>query len=218
MSASESNGKVQDELALLFDRQMTMAPSRTDQVAPTSQPNLSYSITQHYNHSSHVASSAPAPNNRLESMEQIMQSIHDILRQNGLDPAAFSLAQLELFKNADAAQQQRLIQTWQFYNTPRSFPSQDLDMDELSGELMECHGEHAEPYMASGYEVGAGSACTLPKEPTTGKPYASSTDPVYSGQQWWEMSQTDSMESQYGLFEERNRYYSACGVAQPEGY
>jgi hypothetical protein len=232
MSASESSSKIQDELAMLFDRQMSMTmaptptPPRNDNYEaipvapqPISQPNLSYSITQHYNHSAHVASSAPTTSNtqansQADSMALLVQDIHAVLRHHGLDPAAFSMGQLELFKNADPAQQKRLIQTWQFYSTPQSSPSLDLEMnDDSMAEFVEYHGEHAEPYMTSGYGVEAvevqDTAPTTAVEPSTGKPYDSSTDPVYRGaQEWWEMPRTSSMESQYGLYEERSRHYS----------
>lgn len=72
-------------------------------------------------------------------------------------------------------------------------------------------GSDAEPYMVSGYE----SASTLPKEPSTGEPYVVSTDPVYMSQQWWEVAP----ESQYGLFEERQRYsrmHGCAGVQTPQ--
>ncbi|KAJ5739700.1 hypothetical protein N7533_012484 [Penicillium manginii] len=220
MSASESSSKIQDELAMLFDRQMTMSMTPThDEAIPISQPNqnqnqnLTYSITQHYNHSAHVASSAPTTStlqatNQADSLAPV-QDIHAVLRHNGLDPATFSVGQLELFRNADAAQQQRLIQTWQFYSTPHSSPLQDMDMnDDAMAEFVEYHGEQAEPYMSSGYGVEAVENAS-PVEPSTGKPYDSSTDPVYRGaQEWWEMPRTSSMESQYGLFEERSRHYS----------
>lgn len=228
MSASESSSKLQDELSMLFDRQMSMsmapapaAPLRNDphEAIPISQPSqgLSYSITQHYNHSAHVASSAPTSTqpNQADSMALMVQDIQAVLRHHGLDPAAFSMAQLELFRNADAAQQQRLIQTWQFYNTPQSSPTQDLEMnDDSMAEFVEYHGEHAEPYMSSGYGVEAGkglddSTAAPAVEPSTGKPYDSSTDPVYRGaQEWWEMPRDSNIESQYGLFEERSRHYS----------
>lgn len=201
---------------MLFDQQMTMTP-HTNEIIPISQPTPSYSISQHYNHSSHVASSAPTPSITTESTVLAIQNIHNILRQHGLDPEAFSPAQLELFKNADPAQQERLIQTWQFYSSSQQNTNQDFEMDESTADS-EFHGENAEPYMVSGYEGGAGRghslSTTLPAEPSTGKPYESSTDPVYSGQQWWEMprSMVTSMESQYGLFEERNRYISGYGM------
>jgi hypothetical protein len=78
-------------------------------------------------------------------------------------------------------------------------------------------GVDAEPYMVSGYEATA-SAGSLPREPSTGEPYAASTDPVYKSQQWWEVA-PGSVESQYGLFEERNRIsrlHGCAGVQVPQ--
>lgn len=72
--------------------------------------------------------------------------------------------------------------------------------------MHEDKGADAEPYMVNGYEA---SASALPREPSTGEPYAASTDPVYKSQQWWEVAP----ESQYGLFEERNRFSRLNGCA-----
>lgn len=83
-------------------------------------------------------------------------------------------------------------------------------MNDQVDTIAEDHGGLAEPYMISGYEAS-------PKEPTTGVPYASSTDPVYKGPQWWEPAQVTSMESQYGVFQEMmNRYHATHGVVQPQ--
>lgn len=158
-----------------------------------SQPPISYSISQHYHHSSHVVSPPDAPTS--------------VLQQHGLDPATLSTGQLDLFVHADADQQQRLIQTWQLYARISSAgPNDDLEMqdsEDHGGE--EDQREQAEPYMVSGYEVAGKD---LPQEPTTGQPYTSSTDPVYktgATGQWWESALAGSMESQYGAFQERNR-------------
>lgn len=214
LSASESNDKLQDELAALFDRQMTMAQLPSAQKDP-----VSFSISQHYHHSSHVA---PPPNPN--PVFQTFQSVHDVLGRHGLDSSTFSPSQLELFQHADVEQRQRLIQTWQLYSrleqaptapscqdiqSVPANPAEDLEMNDQIDTIGEDHGGLAEPYMISGYEAAP------PKEPTTGVPYASSTDPVYNSQQWWKPAQVGSMESQYGAFEEMNRYHAACGVVQP---
>ncbi|KAJ5172281.1 hypothetical protein N7492_004874 [Penicillium capsulatum] len=186
LSASESNGKLQDELATLFDRQMSMTS-----IHPESQPPISYSISQHYHHSSHVVS-PPTPTD-----------ITDVLQHHGLDPATLSPAQLDLFRNADAEQKQRLIQTWQLYSrVSAAGPTDDLEMQD-SMDHAEEQREQAEPYMVSGYETVAEKP--LPQEPTTGQPYASSTDPVYKTGSRWESALVGPMESQYGAFQERNR-------------
>ncbi|KAJ5321072.1 hypothetical protein N7476_004074 [Penicillium atrosanguineum] len=216
LSASESNGKLQDELVALFDRQMTVAQLPLSQNEP-----ITY-ISQHYHHSSHVV---PPPISQ-PSIFPTTQSVHDVLRQHGLDPDTFSASQLALFQHADVDQQQRLIQTWQVYSRSeratvipicqniQSFPAkpaEDLEMNDQIDSIRDDHAGLAEPYMVSGYEAAP------PKEPSTGAPYTSSTDPVYRSQQqqWWELTQVGPMESQYGAYEEMNRYHAACGVVQP---
>ncbi|KAJ6113720.1 hypothetical protein N7523_007037 [Penicillium sp. IBT 18751x] len=216
LSASESNGKLQDELATLFDRQMTMAP-----LPPSQNEPITY-ISQHYHHSSHVV---PAPVSQ-PLVFPTTQSVLDVLRQYGLDPDTFSASQLALFQHADVDQQRRLIQTWQVYARSEqapairvcpnihSFPAnlaQDLEMSDQTDSIRYDHGGLAEPYMVSGYEAAP------PKEPSTGAPYTSSTDPVYRSQQqqWWEPTQMGPMESQYGRYEEMDRYHAAYEVVRP---
>lgn len=207
---SESNGKLQDELAALFDRQMTMTQPASSSVA--------YSVSQHYHHSAHVASIDPSPTTCAQPAAAL--SISDILGSHGIDSRALSLSQLDLFQNAESEQRQRLIQTWLLYldspsqstNMPHSaLPVRDSEMTDCSSDGGDDQKGHAEPYMVSGYEATSERNLKTPrKEPTTGEPYVSSTDPVYHNQQWWEATHIGMMESQYGAFEERNRYDAAC--------
>ncbi|OQE47291.1 hypothetical protein PENCOP_c001G08111 [Penicillium coprophilum] len=206
MSASESDSKVQDELSALFDRQMSMTqlhPAPRETIVPSQAPEIAYSITQHYHHSAHRVAQHTEP------------SSIDVLRHHGLDPNTLTQDQLALFENADAEQRERLIQTWQLYSqfgheaSAGDFAMNDSAMDD-SADGNVC--ADAEPYMVSGYENVANQASHLPKEPTTGETYAGSKDPVYQGQQWWEMTRAAPMESQYGAFQEMGRYYPSCGV------
>lgn len=161
-----------------------------------SQPPMSYSITQHYHHSSHVAfQSRPSP------MEE-GSSIDDILRHHGLDPRNFSPSQLDLFKHANPEQRERLVQTWQLY-AELGQEGVDFEMNDRVEATRDDGMQYAEPYMVSGYEsqTGEHGSTPLPNEPTTGAPYSPSSDPVYQGFQ----SQT---------LDEMNRY-PGCGVAQP---
>ncbi|KAJ5585335.1 uncharacterized protein N7459_005135 [Penicillium hispanicum] len=224
LSASESNGKMQDELAALFDRQMTMAPLPTAQTP--SQPPITYSISQHYHHSAHVVPPSPSPAQPTVPTDMMNTNrINDVLWQHGLDPSNLSPSQIDLVKHADAEQQQRLIQTWLLYERSQqgpaytsSSPAEDLEMDDSEG-IADEHKGQAEPYMVSGYETAVEQvAGNLPKEPTTGEPYAASTDPAYKVQQWWEFARTGSMESQYGAFEERTRSYPTGGFIQASHY
>ncbi|KAJ5678590.1 hypothetical protein N7462_006834 [Penicillium macrosclerotiorum] len=212
LSVSESHGKLQDDLSALFDRQMTMGSllPPPEQTPAATQTPISY-ISQHYHHSSHVVAPNPGPAPLSTSVETEDSAVHDVLRQCGLDPNAFSVNQLDLFKNADAEQQKRLVQTWQVYSVhENSTLTQDMEMNDSTNDQKD-----AEPYMMSGYEIiPEPTAKSPPNEPTTGEPYAASTDPVYKSPQWWETGQTGPMESQYGIFEERNRYFlTHCSVA-----
>lgn len=197
---------MQDELAALFDRQMSMAqlhsaPSR--EIVPSQTPEVTYNITQNYHHSAH------------EVAQNTQPSSIDILRHHGLDSNALTPEQLGLFEHADAEQRERLIQTWQLYSqfgTETSGLSQDSAMHDSAMEDGGDAHEYAEPYMVSGYQAVANQASHLPNEPTTGESYSLSKDPVYQGQQWWELTKAGPMESQYGAFEESRRYYPSCGV------
>jgi hypothetical protein len=202
---SESNGKLQDELAALFDRQMTMTQPESSSVA--------YNVSQHYHHSAHVASIEPSPTVRTQPVTT--SSISYILASYGIDSRTLSPSQLDLFQNADIEQRQRLIQTWQLYlnsavestSMPHSaLPARDSEMKDCSSDGGDDQKGHAEPYMISGYEATSQRNLKPPRrEPTTGEPYVSSTDPVYRNQQWWEAAPVGMMEPQYWGFEERNR-------------
>ncbi|KAJ6044654.1 uncharacterized protein N7446_002848 [Penicillium canescens] len=211
LSASESDQKMQDDLADLFDRQMTMAqlhdPNKDELTSPSLAPPISYSITQHYHHSAHkVTPNVP------------IQASIDVLRHYGLDPSTMTPSQLNLFDNADTEQRERLIQTWQLYSQ-LSQNTQDHAMHDYVMDDSQDGNPDAEPYMISGYEtIATGVAHSLPsnlsnalsddlpKEPTTGEPYTGSKDPVYQGQQWWELTNAGPMESHYGAFEQMRRY------------
>jgi hypothetical protein len=203
LSASEGNQKMQDELAELFDRQMSMTqfhPTPTqDSIGSSQAPDISYGI--------------PQPYQNLCSVRPEQHSSIDVLRYHGLDPNALTPNQLGLFENADEEQRERLIQIWQLYSQigcEANAPTQDFAMTDSA---MNDNDEHtyAEPYMVSGYENNT-NQISLPKEPTTGEPYAGSRDPVYQSQEWWELTKAGPMESNYGAFEEMRRYYPSCGV------
>ncbi|KAJ5736669.1 uncharacterized protein N7483_001794 [Penicillium malachiteum] len=199
LSVSESNGKIQDELAALFDQHMAIE-SRPEPQLPTP----TYSISQHYHHSTHVVSTPKAPVQAPPTPSPI-----DTLWQHGIDPSTLGPRQLDLFIHADMEQQQRLVQTWQVYarssgtlvdsSEPRTV-DMEMSMDDGKAE--------AEPYMAAGYDNSPRT------EPSTGQQYSGATDPVYKGHHWWEMAQNGPMESQYGAFQERNRC-DMGGMAHP---
>jgi hypothetical protein len=196
---------MQDELAALFDRQMSMAqlhPPADIEPLPTpsqaSAPAAAYSITQLY-----------------QSAQRVVEqpSSVDVLRYHGLDPSTLTPEQFGLFENAGAEQRQRLIQTWQLYSQlGREASVQDSAMHDSAMDDGGDGNDSAEPYMVSGYQSVAKQAAHIPTEPTTGETYVGSKDPVYQGQGWWELAQAGPVESQYGAFEETRRYYPSCGV------
>lgn len=196
----------------MFDRQMTMAQ-------PESFP-VTYSASRHYHHSAHVASPGPIPT---VHTDPATLNIREILSPHGIDTSTLSLTQLDLFRNADAEQRQRLVQMWQLYwessshetSIPHSsLAARDFEMTDCAIEVGDEHKRHAEPYMISGYETPAERALNpLRKEPTTGEPYVPSTDPVFQSEQWWSPERTGPMESQSSS-KERTQYDTAHGVGR----
>lgn len=144
--------QVHDELAALFSRNLTLNPEaaaailskeQASQPAPPAQsppppqprtgagpvaptPVITYSISQHYHHSAHLANRTVAPHQpaqrpaeeqqRATSMPLDMNSAVALLRSQGVDPAVLSASQLHLFRTArDANQRQRLVELWLIY-------------------------------------------------------------------------------------------------------
>ncbi|PHH64529.1 hypothetical protein CDD81_4308 [Ophiocordyceps australis] len=121
---------VSDELASLFSRTLTFNPSLctqelSQQDSPSahlpSSPSVAYSISQHYNHSAHVArvQAARAQAQHQSSSEPPSEPAHnkvasseDFLRSHGIDAAVLTPSQLQLFRIADATQKLRLIELW----------------------------------------------------------------------------------------------------------
>ncbi|KAH9897478.1 hypothetical protein F4778DRAFT_743722 [Xylariomycetidae sp. FL2044] len=115
-----------DDLAALFSRNMTFQqqpvqqppqePPKPQEPAPVPEPEIKYSITQHYHHSAHIARDEPPqaePQRRSSEPPQTQQpSAEFILSTHGVDPTALSAAQMELFKTAEDPQKLRLIELW----------------------------------------------------------------------------------------------------------
>lgn len=250
-----------NDLAMLFARQMSMgvvppadaalstspptpnstspAPFSAPAAATTSQ---SYSITQHYHHSSHLA--IPASQSMLDDLQNAGHaSPEDMLRSQGIDPSSLYPSQLTLFTHAGVEQKARLIELWRISNPsnqghphnqttrPVSGPTQDTDM-EMDMD-MEDDASHAEPYVLSGYEALAQreyEASARKSQEQEQQTYRPSNDPVYKGQDFWnapqqqttssstaastQQEQNMAMENQYGAHEMRAMYFG-CGVRRP---
>ncbi|OBT77858.1 hypothetical protein VF21_03262 [Pseudogymnoascus sp. 05NY08] len=102
----------QEELSALFSRNLSFqpiapAPAPIHQTTPPTEA-ITYSITQHYHHSSHIAPPAPPP--AAPTTDAHTTSI--ILSRHGVDASSLFPSQLALFQSADPAQQMRLVELW----------------------------------------------------------------------------------------------------------
>ncbi|KAL4996861.1 hypothetical protein BDV10DRAFT_195637 [Aspergillus recurvatus] len=219
LSASEGNLKAQDDLVSLFNAHMSMGPSpvpESTEVPATSSP-ITYSVTQHYHHSAHVAQKAAVPGlappqdvaSPSVADNETANQVLEMLMHHGINPSSLSTSQLELFANAMSEQQSRLIQMWQICPEPSSIAQSQAvltrDLEMCISPWVPNNGDNtdqsAEPYMLAGYGLVAHDSETNQvncpsNEPTTGSPYKLFVDPVYQagGQRWWERTQATVME------------------------
>lgn len=108
----------------MFSRNLTLQPQPVQPVQPPQEaprtqepePQISYSISQHYHHSAHVAHQDEPPVEVQRPSSEPPQTqqayVEAILRSHGIDHTALSAAQMELFKTAEDAQKLRLIELW----------------------------------------------------------------------------------------------------------
>ncbi|KAL0938664.1 uncharacterized protein CTRU02_205274 [Colletotrichum truncatum] len=129
--------QVQDDLATLFSRNLTFnpevqsqAPAKVEEELKQQTPDptptnaaptpaaapIVYSITQHYNHSAHLArqqepqQEIQRPSSEPPQTEQITPEA--VLSQHGVDPSVLSPAQIQLFRISEEPHQLRLIELW----------------------------------------------------------------------------------------------------------
>ncbi|OTB07658.1 hypothetical protein M426DRAFT_242165 [Hypoxylon sp. CI-4A] len=119
MTYSHPDAQTSEELAAMFSRNLTLQPQPV-QEAPKQQepePQITYSISQHYHHSGHLVhqDEQPAELQRPSSEPPQTQqpTAESILNKHGINHTALSSAQIELFKTGDDSQKLRLIQLWQ---------------------------------------------------------------------------------------------------------
>jgi hypothetical protein len=104
----------QEELIALFQQNLSF--QNPIHIAPQEEPKAveepyTYSISQHYHHSAHVAAQQPSrPASEPPQTDQLTSEI--ILSRHGVDIHSLLPSQLDLFKTADASQQMRLIELW----------------------------------------------------------------------------------------------------------
>ncbi|KAI0594076.1 hypothetical protein F4775DRAFT_459661 [Biscogniauxia sp. FL1348] len=132
-----------DELAALFRNMTFQQPQPQQEPSPEpEEPVITYSISQHYHHSAHIArqeddAAVPTPPRPSSEPTQSQQpSAEQILRDHGVDPSALSAAQLQLFKTADDGQKQRLIELWRIC-PPSPHPAASAMLLALSSTTLE---------------------------------------------------------------------------------
>ncbi|KAK2600270.1 hypothetical protein QQS21_004989 [Conoideocrella luteorostrata] len=131
--------QVQDDLASLFSRNMSFSPefhALTPKDVPRQEPpatvpspppanqRIVYSVSQHYNHSAHIARPAcQQAENTNTAQPQVQRpsseppqtehvSTEAMLRTYGLEPALLTPSQLQLIRIADDPQKLRLLELW----------------------------------------------------------------------------------------------------------
>ena len=216
---------MQDELADLMSRNMhisVVAPVDITSNPPTPQdiPQAApVYISQHYTHSAHI----------IPVLEE--SSMMVMLQESGVDAKALLPAQIELFKNAQPEQRNRLVELWRIAPPTRDdqhLPAHMAHWSQTSFELEEEAArsrwerqeqeklknlsvlQTAEPYMVNGYQ----DDMAMDDEP---QPYRAATDPVHNRQrEWWNMADDQPMEHQYGMLQQMQMVHGFCGVANRE--
>lgn len=126
--------QMHEDLATLFSRNLSLhhdpytASTVSSQNSQTTQPEVAvtYSITQHYHHSAHLASQKPSrPVSTPPSTDQETTEI--ILGRHGVDVTTLFPSQIELFKTADPRQQMRLVELWRI--SPPNYGGHALAQD-----------------------------------------------------------------------------------------
>jgi len=122
MAAVYAHMQPQEELVALFSRNLTLDPLSEPAPAPSSAPapieesqeehKIIY-ISQHYNHSAHIAKqNAQPPRPASEPPQNENEVIEQVLREHSVNTSGLSSAQLQLFKRVDTPEQLRLIELW----------------------------------------------------------------------------------------------------------
>jgi hypothetical protein len=122
----------QDDLAALFYRNLSLQNPPPPQPELVVQPvageePIVYSISQHYNHSAHLAAQNKVSRPASDSGITDHQTTEIILARHGVDVSTLFPSQIDLFKTADASQQMRLVELWRISpNTGTGNSAQDL--------------------------------------------------------------------------------------------
>lgn len=125
MAAVYANMQPQEELVALFSRNLTLdpvfqpapvpvpAPAHAPAVQEPQEERKIVYISQHYNHSAHVAKQdAQPPRPASEPPQSEHAAVEQVLREHNVDTSGLSSAQLQLFKTVDTPQKFHLIELW----------------------------------------------------------------------------------------------------------
>ncbi|UKZ85698.1 uncharacterized protein TrAFT101_001547 [Trichoderma asperellum] len=120
MVSLQTNMQIHDDLAALFSRNMTFNPEAVPKEMPQEEAvpaqQIVYSVSQHYNHSAHIAKPQfQHPDSQRHSSEPPQTDVvssETILRNHGVDPSTLTPSQLQLFRIADITQKRRLVELW----------------------------------------------------------------------------------------------------------
>ncbi|OAA54352.1 hypothetical protein SPI_08971 [Niveomyces insectorum RCEF 264] len=123
---SAATVQAHDDLAALFARNLTLnnpaaVSTPAPVAAPTFQPKITYSASQHYHHSAHLVRASgpseqeqqktiPAPLTAPPDMEH--PAVEQLLAQNGIDRAKMTSVQFALFKMAPPDRRDHLLHVW----------------------------------------------------------------------------------------------------------
>lgn len=112
------------DLATLFSRNLSLHHNPYQAPKPVEEP-ITYSITQHYHHSAHIA--AQSSRSSSQPSETEVQNVESVLANHGVDVSTLFPSQIELFKTAETEQQLRLIELWRI--SPPNYGGHALAQD-----------------------------------------------------------------------------------------
>lgn len=149
--------QVHDELAALLAKNLTLSPTPVHVPEPAmsvveqqaAQPKITYSISQHYNHSAHVTRPVTHESEQQEQQQQQQEqqeqqqqqqqmdtdaaqpdalAVEAQLRQYGIDPASLTHVQMALFRMSTPDRRDYLLQLWRIC-PPAKEADEDMSLD-----------------------------------------------------------------------------------------
>ena len=118
LTVQESDFRFQDDLTRMFAQNMQLSHDGGEQQMQENGKTLptSYSISQHYHHSAHIALAEPrmesSGDTTSTSTPPTLADAKQLLHQHGVDPSCLLPSQLTLFEQALPDQKSRLVELW----------------------------------------------------------------------------------------------------------